>query len=112
MAENEKYITDFLTNNNVQSALITNKAGDVIFAINLTHDESIAAMSSAIVSMCTKFIEDLEKDRLKQMLLKTGGGLVIFSIINNDEVLVVFADEGANIGMFLHQADILAQKLN
>ncbi len=112
MSDQENLINNFILENNADGALITNYFGEVILSINIEHNDSIAAMSSAILSMCDKFLEDLEKDSLNQMIIKTNNGTIIFAKINESKALVVFGKSGINLGMFLHQTELLAKKLN
>lgn len=112
MSEQESLINNFLLENSADGALITNYFGEVILSINIDYNDSIAAMSSAILSMCDKFLNDLEKDSLKQMIVKTNNATIIFAKINESKALVVFGKSGINLGIFLRQAELLAKKLN
>lgn len=112
MLETENILKEFLVQNNAETALITNYFGEVIVSVNVDHSDSIAAMSSAILSMCDKYLEDLEKDSLKQLMIKTTDGIIIFAKINDGKVLILNAKSGGNLGMFLHQSELLAKKLN
>ena len=112
MSEQENLINNFLLENSVDGALITNYFGEVGLSINIDYNDSIAAMSSSILSMLDKFLEDLEKDSLKQMIVKTNDSTIIFAKINESKVFVVFGKSGINLGIFLHQTELLAKKLN
>ncbi len=108
----EDVLKEFLIENNADFALVTNYFGEVIVSVNVDHSESIAAMSSAILSMCDKYLEDLEKDSLKQLIIKTTDSIVIFAKIDTSRVVVTIAKTGTNLGIFLHQSELLAKKLN
>ena len=107
----EDILKDFLKENNAEFALIINYSGSVVTSVNVDNDDSIAAMSSAIISMCNKYLEDLEKDSLKQMIIKTNDSILIFAKIDDEKVVVVAAKTGINLGMILHQSELLAKKL-
>lgn len=112
MLINDSILKKFLKENNAEFALITNYFGDIITSVNVTQPDSIAAMSSAILSMCDKYLEDLEKNSLIQLIIKTTDAVIVFSKIDNGTVLVILAKAGANLGMFLHQTELLTKKLN
>ena len=108
----EDVLKKFLEENNADFAIITNYNGAVLSAVNVQYEESIAAMSAAILSMCDKFLEDLEKSAVMQIILKTNDAFIIFTKIDKDKVVLVSAKHGTNIGMILHQSELLAKKLN
>jgi predicted regulator of Ras-like GTPase activity (Roadblock/LC7/MglB family) len=69
-------------------------------------------MSAAILSMCDKYLEDLEKSPVKQLMIKTNDSIIVFSKIDTEKVIVVLANSGINLGMFMHQLELLAKKFN
>ena len=68
-------------------------------------------MSNAILSMCDKFLEDVEKGSLKQVFLKTTTNIIVFNKITDTLALVVFSRLGTNLGLFLHKVEELAADL-
>lgn len=107
----EDILKNFLKENSADFALVINYSGSLLTSVNVDNDDSIAAMSAAIISMSNKYLEDLEKDSLKQMVIKTASSIVIFAKIDDEKVVVIAANISANLGMILHQSELLAKKL-
>ena len=108
----EDILKNFREENNADFASITNYFGEVIAAVNIDNQDSYAAMSAAILSMCDKYLEDLDRQATSQLILKTSDGIIVFSKISVDNVVIVGAKSGVNLGMFLHQSELFAKKLN
>jgi predicted regulator of Ras-like GTPase activity (Roadblock/LC7/MglB family) len=111
MLTTEEIIQEFLKETDSESALVMKFGGLIRLEVNVPHTNSVAAMSDAIISMAEKFLEDLEKGTLKQLYMKTSNGYVVFTKIDDENVVLVFKKSGSNLGMFLHQIDALALKL-
>lgn len=111
MNEIKTILNDFLINTKASSTLILDVKGKLITSLDINYSDSVAAMSAAIVSMCEKFVSDLEKGSLKQMYLKTTDGIVIGNKINNSKFIVVFADGPSNVGLLMHTTEELASEL-
>ena len=105
-------LQEFLTETKADSAIIFDATGVVILAENIDFEDSVSAMSNAIISMCNKFLSDLEKQELKQLIVKTADSTIVFTKINTEKTVAVFINAASNFGIFLHQVDALAKKLN
>ncbi len=104
-------IQEFLKETDSESALVMKVGGLIKLEVNVPHTDSVAAMSDAIISMTEKFLEDLERGVLKQLYMKTSESFVVFTKIDDENIVLVFKKSGVNLGMFLHQIDALAIKL-
>ncbi|MBP4138188.1 MULTISPECIES: roadblock/LC7 domain-containing protein [Flavobacterium] len=104
-------LNDFLINTKTTSALIFDVKGKLITSLDINYSDSVAAMSAAILSMCEKFLSDLEKGSLKQLYLKTTEGIVIGNKINTSNFIVVFSESSSNIGLLMHNTEELASEL-
>jgi predicted regulator of Ras-like GTPase activity (Roadblock/LC7/MglB family) len=111
MLTTEAIIHEFLKETDSESALVMKVGGLIKLEVNVPHTNSVAAMSDAIVSMTEKFLDDLERGVLKQLYMKTSEGYVVFTKIDDENIVLVFKKSGSNLGMFLHQIDALAIKL-
>ena len=105
-------LQEFIAESKSDSVVVFDAFGKVIQSENLGFEDSIAAMSNAIISMCNKFLSDLEKQELKQLITKTSDSTIVFTKINSEKSVVVFNNAATNFGMFLHQVDELTKKLN
>ena len=105
-------LQEFIAESKSDSVIVFDSSGKVILAENLNFEDSVAAMSNAIISMCNKFLSDLEKQELKQLITKTSDSIIVFTKINNEKTVAVFNNAASNFGIFLHQVDALAKKLN
>jgi predicted regulator of Ras-like GTPase activity (Roadblock/LC7/MglB family) len=106
------FLEQFLKESNANAIIIHDSDGNLIESINVKYDDSIAAMSGAIVSMSQKFLEDLEDGLLKQAYLKTNKTVIVFNAIDAKKTVVVFAETATNLGLFLHKVEELAASLN
>ena len=91
--------------------MILDAKGKLITSLDLNYSDSVAAMSAAILSMCDKFLSDLEKGTLKQLFLKTTEGVIIGNKINSSNFIIVFSEDGTNLGLFMHKTEELATDL-
>lgn len=106
-------LNEFLIQTKSSSALISGAKGKLITSLHIDYSDSVAAMSDAILSMSDKFLTDLAKGALKQLYLKTtDGGVVVMNKINNSHSVIVFSNDGSNLGLFLRNIDELATKLS
>lgn len=112
MNEINTILNEFLIQTKSTSALITGAKGKLITSLHLDYSDSVAAMSDAILSMSDKFLTDLDKGLLKQLYLKTTNGVVVMNKINNTHSIIVFSNDGSNLGLFLRNIDELATQLN
>lgn len=112
MNEITTILNEFLIQTKSTSALISGTKGKLITALHLDYSDSVAAMSDAIVSMSEKFLTDLDKGALKQLYLKTTDGVAVMNKINNSHSIIVFSNDGSNLGLFLRNIDELATQLN
>lgn len=109
-ALNQKII-NFVNETKSEAALVFNNGGSLKFSENFSHEDSVAAMSDAILSMCDKFLADIEKGNLKQAFLKTTTHVIVFNKIDDKSALVVTIGIGTNLGMFFHKVEELANSL-
>mgnify|MGYP003608277345 CR=1 FL=1 len=105
-------LNDFLISTKATSALILDEKGTLITSLDVDYSDSIAAMSAAILSMCDKFLSDLEKGVLKQLFLKTSEGIVIGNRIGNSNFIIIFSDGGSNLGLLMKTTEELAGELS
>lgn len=112
MNEITTILNEFLIQTKSTSALISGAKGKLITSLHLDYSDSVSAMSDAIVSMSEKFLTDLDKGSLKQLYLKTTDGVAVMNKINNSHSIIVFSNEGSNLGLFLRNIDELATQLN
>ncbi len=101
----------FLKDSNSESALVINNSGSIVVSLNVEHDNSICAMSTAILSMCSKYLEDLESGTVKQIYIKTTDSLIVFNKIDENNTMIVFSKDGKNLGLFLRNVEETANKL-
>ena len=109
--EINKILQEFIADTKSYGALLIDSKGDVIYATGLENDISVAAMGSAILSMCDKFLDDMEKGLLKLIVLRTTEGRVIFNKINISKTLVIFTKSDMPIGLLLHNVEEITEKL-
>lgn len=112
MNEITTILNEFLIQTKSTSALISGVKGKLITSLHLDYSDSVATMSDAIVSMSEKFLSDLDKGALKQLYLKTTDGVAVANKINNSHSIIVFSNDGSNLGLFLRNIDELATQLN
>ena len=112
MLINENFLDEFLKKNNAYFALVTNYQGKVVFSKKVSNENSIAAISAAIVAMCDKYVEDLKKTDLKQIILKTVDSILIFEKINQEYILIISLKSEINLGIIMHETELLAKNLN
>lgn len=104
-------LQDFIDDTKDYGALVINSKGEVMNVISIENDNSVAAMSAAILSMCNKFIEDLEKGLLKFMVLRTTEGRVVMYKVNIEKTLIAFTKNDVSIGFLLLNIEQTAVKL-
>lgn len=112
MNEINSTLNDFLINTKSSSVLIINEKGKLATAVHVDFQDSIAAMSAAILSMSQKFLTDLDKGSLKQLYLKSEGGVVIGNKISNSNFVIIFSKEGSNLGLLLRNVEELSTELS
>ncbi|MCC9017498.1 MULTISPECIES: roadblock/LC7 domain-containing protein [Flavobacterium] len=105
-------LNDFLLHTKSSAALIINGKGKLITSLHLDYADSIAAMSSAIVSMSDKLLLDLEKGSLKQLFLKTTEGVIIGNKISGTNFIITFSKDGSNLGLLLRSTEETAAELS
>ena len=106
-----KMLENFLKNSNSELAFIINEYGKIETSLKILNDDSIGAMSAAIISMINKFLDDLESGSMKQIFIKTTDSLVVFNKIDQNNNLIVFSKDAKNLGLFLHSVEELALNL-
>lgn len=106
-----KMLENFLKDSNSESALVINENGKIESSLKVSNDDSVGAMSAAILSMINKFLDDLENGSMKQIFIKTTDSLVVFNKIDENNTLIVFSKDGKNLGLFLHSLDELVLNL-
>jgi predicted regulator of Ras-like GTPase activity (Roadblock/LC7/MglB family) len=112
MNEINTLLNEFLIQTKSTSALILGAKGKLITSLHLDYSDSVAAMSDAILSMSDKFLTDLDKGLLKQLYLKTTDGVVVMNKINSSHSIIVFSNDGSNLGLFLRNIDELSIQLS
>lgn len=112
MNEITTILNKFLVDTKASAALILNGKGKLITSLNLDYNDSIAAMSAAILSMSEKFLIDLEKGSLKQLYLKSSDGVVVGNKISGSNFVIAFSKEGSNLGLLMHSTDELSVELS
>ncbi|MCV9927790.1 roadblock/LC7 domain-containing protein [Flavobacterium sp. LS1R49] len=112
MNEITTILNEFLIQTKSTSALISGTKGKLISSLHLDYSDSVAAMSDAILSMSDKFLTDLDKGLLKQLYLKTTDGVAVINKINNSHSVIVFSNDGSNLGLFLRNIDELSTQLS
>jgi predicted regulator of Ras-like GTPase activity (Roadblock/LC7/MglB family) len=109
--EIEKFLQQFCKESGSSRAILVNSKFKTNISFNLEHQDSIGAMSRAIESMCNKYIDDLQQGELKDIILKTSQGYIIFKKVTNISTLVVYNNTLSNLGLYLHTVDQLCEKL-
>ncbi|RZJ56211.1 MAG: roadblock/LC7 domain-containing protein [Flavobacterium sp.] len=112
MTEITTTLNDFLVETKSTAALIVNGKGKLITSLNIDYGDSIAAMSSAILSMSEKFLVDLEKGALKQLYLKTAEGIVVGNKISGTNFIVAFSREGSNLALIMRSLEEVSAELS
>ncbi|WPO79823.1 roadblock/LC7 domain-containing protein [Flavobacterium sp. KACC 22761] len=112
MNEITSALNNFLINTKSTSALILNGKGKMITSLHVDYGDSVAAMSAAILSMSEKFLTDLEKGPLKQLLLKTSDGVVVGNKISGTNFIIAFSKEGSNLALLMRSTEELSAELS
>ncbi|MWB93526.1 roadblock/LC7 domain-containing protein [Flavobacterium sp. GA093] len=112
MNEIKNTLSDFLINTKAASALILDGKGKLITSLDLEYGDSVAAMTAAILSMSEKLLDDLDKGILKQLFLKTTDGVIIGNKISKSNFLIIFSNDGSNLGLFMRTTEELANELS
>ena len=107
----QSILQEFLAESKADSVIVFDSLGNVILAENLNFEDSVAAMSNAIISMCDKFLNDLEHKESNQIIVKTSESTEVFTKINKDKIVYTSNKNAGNLGMFLHQIDAFAKKI-
>lgn len=94
----------------LETALVFNKNGEVIYSFKIEYAINIAAMSNVIFTMCKEMLEDMKFSDLKQIVLKTDSGLLVGNKLNEDLFLITTTNDISKLGLLLKVIDNLALK--
>lgn len=101
-----------LDKSGLQTSVVFNSNGDVIYSFNIEYAINIAAMSNVIFTMCKEMLEDMQFNNLKQIILKTDSGLLVGNKLNNDLFLITTTNDISKLGLLLKVIDNFASNFN
>jgi predicted regulator of Ras-like GTPase activity (Roadblock/LC7/MglB family) len=105
-------LESFLEETKSEDIIVIDARGNTVAAVHIKQEAAVSAMSGAIIAMCDKFLDDLEKGLLKQMYLKTTIGIIVINKININNSVIVYSKNAGNLGLYLHNVEELASKLH
>jgi predicted regulator of Ras-like GTPase activity (Roadblock/LC7/MglB family) len=105
-------LNDFKDEMKSDSIILMDNSKKVLASISISHEENIAAMGHAILSMCDMFLSDIEKPILKQLHIKTTSGHVFLIRTVSDKILIILNDDSINIALMNLSIEKLINKLD
>lgn len=84
-----------------EAALVINSGGELLEAINMNHEDNIAAMTGVITKMAQDLSEDLNINSLKQFMIRSEKGIFIVNKFSNDFIVGLFSEDVAKAGIMM-----------
>ncbi len=99
--DNQIELNRVLQSSGADGALLINKDGKLLDALNIDYDGNIAAMTNVVRKMINELAEDLGHEEVVQITCKSEDGIYIIHKISDDAIVCIDCKDLSKIGYLM-----------
>ena len=105
-------LQELLTETESEAVILANSDGLPLETINTKDDNRVAALTASLQSMTDRFVENFDRDKSDQIIIKAKNSYIIIKRVNENLQLMLLSGENAKLGLLLLYVDNAIARIN